>query len=553
MPLESAEIVGMLTEEDSIEGLGVIELFDVRTTGEARCFERNCVRWVFQGQEYAAADRESIADPRQGNARRMGLTHAEVKSRIGWYGDNAIRVPVPPISAALSTEIASWGIMYQMAAVTVQLFMQAYPVAALVSAFAIVGSGMKAYITRSNTARIAEMAVMHEKVEVVRDGDWVGDLPSTSLVPGDVVSIPDSILVPADIVLIEGIVVVDEAMLTGETMPVKKLPTLETSDLATRDRKYQKDHLLSAGTRVISASSSAMASSARELDRPVMGVVVATGGDTNRGELIREILRPKVVRASYHTEVPFLIAGLVAFGFVAFTVQFAMLDTGSAALSIIIGIYNVMQVINPLIPAALLIGESVACARLKEQGIFCLSPSLVVMAGQLRVFCFDKTGTLTKEGLQLLGVHEASISKGRVSFSGIADMAVGARYSLLEDFSGDQMSLLGAKTYPTITASPLMSVALATCHTVTKVNGKLIGNPSEVQMAERCGWTIDESTGRRIIRDDVTGNACSVLAQFEFDHHLMTQSVSSNMRVNILPFARARTNVSGNVYGSAKN
>jgi cation-transporting ATPase 13A3/4/5 len=245
--------------------------------------------------------------------------------------------------------------------------------------------------------------------------------------------------------------------------------------------------------------------------------------------LIKEILKPQTVQPRFISQLPKFMTGLVVYGFLIFLVQLSLLDTGSLAMGIMIGLYNVMQVINPLIPAALLIGESVACSRLKEQGIFSLAPSLIVMAGQLRVFLFDKTGTLTKEGLQLLGVHEPERqSDGTMKFQGVVDMAEGQRYSLISEQHGRHrisLSDLGADTSPVLEASQIMQLALASCHTVTMVDGAPIGNPSEIEMFRRSGWVIKDQDKQRVLQNPTTGQQCVVLKTFEFDHNLMTQSV----------------------------
>ena len=45
-----------------------------------------------------------------------------------------------------------------------------------------------------------------------------------------------------------------------------------------------------------------------------------------------------------------------------------------------------------------------AQARLKKQGIFCISPARINVCGKLKLVCFDKTGTLTEEGLDMKAV-----------------------------------------------------------------------------------------------------------------------------------------------------
>jgi len=47
-------------------------------------------------------------------------------------------------------------------------------------------------------------------------------MSSEVLVPGDIVIIPDNFLMPCDVVLLAGSCIVNESMLTGESVPVVK-------------------------------------------------------------------------------------------------------------------------------------------------------------------------------------------------------------------------------------------------------------------------------------------------------------------------------------------
>ena len=50
-------------------------------------------------------------------------------------------------------------------------------------------------------------------------------------------------------------------------------------------------------------------------------------------------------------------------------------------------------VIPPALPAAMTIGSIYAQKRLKEKGIFCISPRTINVSGSVQCVCFDKTGT----------------------------------------------------------------------------------------------------------------------------------------------------------------
>ena len=48
--------------------------------------------------------------------------------------------------------------------------------------------------------------------------------------------------------------------------------------------------------------------------------------------------------------------------------------------------------------------------HLQKKGINCLNPKRIAISGKIRVFCFDKTGTLTKDGLDFLGAIPSSLA-----------------------------------------------------------------------------------------------------------------------------------------------
>jgi P-type E1-E2 ATPase len=74
-------------------------------------------------------------------------------------------------------------------------------------------------------------------------------LDSSHLVPGDVIEIPENCSIPCDLCLLTGSCIVNEAMLTGESIPVIKNSIPYTNDIfdPIGDGKY----ILYGGTKVI--------------------------------------------------------------------------------------------------------------------------------------------------------------------------------------------------------------------------------------------------------------------------------------------------------------
>lgn len=115
-------------------------------------------------------------------------------------------------------------------------------------------------------------------------------ITSVDLVPGDLIDIGDLHTVPCDAMLVTGDCILNESMLTGESVPVSKLPmidaTLRKLDLSgpTIPAEVAK-HFLFNGTKVVRVRC--------ENNISATAVVVRTGFNTAKGALVRSMLFPK--------------------------------------------------------------------------------------------------------------------------------------------------------------------------------------------------------------------------------------------------------------------
>merc|ERR1719335_1715486 len=67
--------------------------------------------------------------------------------------------------------------------------------------------------------------------------------------------------------------------------------------------------------------------------------------------------------------------------------------------------FAIWNTFSPLLPVALVMGQTKATARLRESyRILCLTPARTAVAGRVDIALFDKTGTLTEDGLEMVGV-----------------------------------------------------------------------------------------------------------------------------------------------------
>ncbi|KAJ9074598.1 hypothetical protein DSO57_1004738 [Entomophthora muscae] len=129
------------------------------------------------------------------------------------------------------------------------------------------------------------------------------------------------------------------------------------------------------------------------------------------------------------------------------------------------GMFVISQIMSPLLPSALIIGQSVAARRLQtESQIACVDLPRIMVAGKVKIFCFDKTGTLTQEGLNFHGLQTTLPSPSPVF---------------------DQLIREGNETS---NLPRTLQMALAACHAVSQLDGSAIGNPVDTEQFRASGW-----------------------------------------------------------------
>ncbi|THH06605.1 hypothetical protein EW145_g3970 [Phellinidium pouzarii] len=338
--------------------------------------------------------------------------------------------------------------------------------------------------------RMREMSRFSCRINVFNDGSWQ-EKDSAELVPGDIVSLSDPTLstFPADMFLMSGDAIVNESMLTGESVPVSKIPIKDpdlarwkdNSDITSENAK----NFLYAGTRVVRLRGATVDGS---VGGPAVALVVRTGFNTTNGSLVRSMLFPKPLGfAFYRDSMRFIavLAGIAGLGFLVSAVQFVRLGVKWHTI-LIRALDLITVVVPPALPATLSIGTSFALSRLRKSGIFCISPNRVNVSGKVNVCCFDKTGTLTEDGLDILGIR--GLERNAHRFGELIDD--------IHDLPSDAGS-----------GKALFLQALATCHMLQVVNGEVLGDPLDVKMFNFTQWNLEEGqiAGTGVIKDKLSG------------------------------------------------
>lgn len=199
---------------------------------------------------------------------------------------------------------------------------------------------------------------------------------------------------PCDLVLLTGSAIVNEAMLTGESIPVIKasLPVISTEVYSTESASK---YTLFGGTSVIQT---------RNVGKEaVYGLVTSIGFLTTKGSLVRDILYPKEIKFRFYDDgMKFvgMMAVLAILGFLS-TLPIEIKKGTDWMLLLDRSLDLITITVPPALPAAMTCGVVFAINRLKLEKIFCISPMRINLAGRVTTFTFDKTGTLTEDGLSI--------------------------------------------------------------------------------------------------------------------------------------------------------
>ncbi len=326
----------------------------------------------------------AVGDPAA--ATTTGLTSADASDRLARDGPNTIGGGGRrTLLAILASQIASPLVLILVAASLVSLAVgdnvNAAIILAIVALSAALGFAQEA---RSEAAVAALQARLTLQATVFRDGS-PRDVPIHDIVTGDLVILTAGDIVPADgSVVVADHLYVDEAALTGESMPALKEATRKPSGPAEADGAGR----VFFGTSVVSGSGQA--------------VITATGARTSFGHIARR-LEERAPENDFQRGVR-LFGGLVfrvtivlVIAVLAINVALhrPVLDALLFAIALAVGLTP------ELLPAIVTLNLTRGARTLSRHGVLVKRLPAIQNLGSVTVLCTDKTGTLTDGHLQL--------------------------------------------------------------------------------------------------------------------------------------------------------
>ncbi|TYZ58634.1 hypothetical protein PybrP1_004613, partial [[Pythium] brassicae (nom. inval.)] len=437
-------------------------------------------------ERYLSTTQEDLSDAKA----RVDSGLVETQRRSDIFGTNVVDIDKPNVALLLFTKIVHPFYLFQVFSVAVW-FVEDYVVyAAVVLGMSVVSLLWETFCEVASTWRLRKMVHSERQVYVVRGSDKK-DIHEKELVPGDIVVLAEETIC-ADMLLLSGICEVDEASITGEALPVTKVPAEGPGKITDA---HHKASMLHAGSKIMRL---------REGYGECRAVVFSTGFSTGKGELFRSILYPRQLTFEFERDSYRYLALLIAVALAAFVkrlVEAADINT-SFGKTVVSSLDLITIAVPPALPLVLSSGVNFALARLHSRGIACMDVRRINSCGQLTCFCFDKTGTLTGEVMTLAGVEVVTEAGGICALVNIPA--------------------------PMETLPEMLRAGMATCHELSD-SGQGFALDKAMFAATQC--TLDVKEGSRNIRvasptaDGSHLPEFEILKRFPFDAHVQRSSV----------------------------
>ena len=308
-------------------------------------------------------------------ATASGLTRADARRRLGEFGRNEVTEETPPAWRRYLGKFWSPVAWMLEAAIVLQVFLNEYVEACVIGALLLFNATL-GFIQegRANAALAALKKRLAPTAIVCRDGEW-SRYAAAELVPGDAIRLPLGALVPADARLVSGAVMVDQSMLTGESVPLEANP---------RDMAY-------AGALVRRGQA--------------IAVATATGPRTHFGRAA-ELVRVAHARSTEQAVI-FSATRNLAFvnGTFAIAIVVAAYVTAMSPSDVVgLALTALLASIPVALPATFTLSAAVGAQVLARRGVLLTRLSPAHEAAAMDVLCADKTGTLTRNELGVVEV-----------------------------------------------------------------------------------------------------------------------------------------------------
>ena len=451
----------------------------------------------------------------------------EVKQLRAKFGENRMKFPIPSFFSLYKEHIVAPFFVFQLFCILLWVFddygLHSFISLVMLCVFEVTVVGQRIF----NLATLRNMRVPPHYIFVYRNNIWK-KIPSSELLPGDIVSVVDgaSVMsikeeedqdtkgnmvlkilkklklmkkhaderkakmsknpesakkkhkdkdtspVTCDMLLLSGSIIVNESMLTGESVPqikdsVTKMDYLK--DLILDTKLKHKNSIIFAGTKVVKSERNEEHEplpknvTTAPPDKGSICLVIKTGFSTSQGKLLRTVLDSGERNKGDDTKEAFIFIGvLLVIALIAsyYVLKKGLQREGTLTYKLLLRcIIIITSVVPAELPIELTLTINNSLFFLQSKRIVCIEPFRIPFAGKIDICCFDKTGTLTKDEFIMRGIVQTNSVEPSKAF----------------DSKEETLSILLG------------------CNSLLNINGKAVGDPIEVAMFKEVRGKLEKS------------------------------------------------------------
>lgn len=325
-----------------------------------------------------------------------GLSEKEASERLKTNGYN--QLPSSPKKKALKIvlEVAKEPMFLLLAAGgIIYLFLGDITEASMLLGFVFVIMSITVYQTgKTEKALEALKDLSSPRAMVIREGIQ-RRISGREIVTGDIIMLREGDRIPSDAILLWGInVIVDESLLTGESAPVRKIPSPDKNLRFQRPGGNDLPFIYS-GSLVVRGQG--------------IAEITATGANTEIGKIGKSLSHIPDEQTSLQKETGKLVRSIfiIAIFLCFFIVILYGLTKHNWLEAILAGITLAMAMLPEEFPVILTVFLALGAWRISKKSVLTRRIAAVEILGSSTVLCVDKTGTLTQNKMSIKKIFNA--------------------------------------------------------------------------------------------------------------------------------------------------
>ncbi|MDD3246736.1 MAG: cation-translocating P-type ATPase [Methanosarcina sp.] len=320
-----------------------------------------------------------------------GLSSDESEKRLGEYGKNELKEKEKISIFRLFLSQFKSILIFILIVASIISALLGEAIDAIVILFTVFLAGVLGFVQEYRAEKAIELlkSLTSPEAVVIRNGTEK-KIPSTELIPGDIILLQTGDRIPADARIIKEFnLKVDESSLTGESVPVQKITGSLPAATSGADRK----NMAYAGTAVVYGRGKA--------------VITATGMKTSFGELaglLGTIERSRTPLQESLDKFGRWIGGATLV-IVAFVAVLGVLSGFPPLEMFLWGVALAVAAIPEALPAVVTVGLGLGVRRMVKRHALVRKLPSVETLGATDVICTDKTGTLTQNKMTVEKIY----------------------------------------------------------------------------------------------------------------------------------------------------